>query len=305
MSIDIKLKRYDRIYRPGDLVSGVVVIGSDSQVKHEGIRVDIDGAVNVQLSARSVGLFEAFYSTVKPTELVRQTVDLVPPGRFPEGLTEYPFEFVLRPLSGQTLYETYNGVYITIQYQVRAESVIKAFLTTTLKKTVEIIVEIPNSGLEDGTTAASESAPVDFEITPTSLENLRTALMSGVPKFKIFGKLNSSVCSLTDPITGELVVRECDASIKSIEMQLVRVESVSFAEGFAKEATEIQNLQVAEGNVTRCIVIPLYMVLPRLFTCPTNTSARSFKIEFELNIIILFSDGQMITENFPIRLYRV
>jgi hypothetical protein len=30
----------------------------------------------------------------------------------------------------------------------------------------------------------------------------------------------------------------------------------------------------------------------------------AFKVEFETNIIVLFEDGNMITENFPITLYR-
>ena len=34
-------------------------------------------------------------------------------------------------------------------------------------------------------------------------------------------------------------------------------------------ATEIQNIQVADGDVCRGMEIPLYMVFPRLFTCPT------------------------------------
>ena len=29
-----------------------------------------------------------------------------------------------------------------------------------------------------------------------------------------------------------------------------------------------------------------------------------FKVEFEVNLIVVFSDGYMVTENFPITLYR-
>lgn len=29
-----------------------------------------------------------------------------------------------------------------------------------------------------------------------------------------------------------------------------------------------------------------------------------FKVEFEANIVVLFEDGNMITENFPLVLYR-
>lgn len=41
------------------------------------------------------------------------------------------------------------------------------------------------------------------------------------------------------------------------------------AEGYARDATEIQNIQIADGDVCRSLSVPIYMVFPRLFTCPT------------------------------------
>lgn len=72
---------------------------------------------------------------------------------------------------------------------------------------------------------------------------------------------------------------------------------------FVLAATEIQNLQVAEGDIARNLPIPLHIVFPRLFSCPT-TIAGAFKIEFELNLIVIFASGYMITENFPLSLTR-
>jgi len=45
------------------------------------------------------------------------------------------------------------------------------------------------------------------------------------------------------------------------------------------------------------------MVFPRLFVCPT-VDTLNFKVEFELNLVVLFADGYMVTENFPLHLYR-
>jgi len=44
-------------------------------------------------------------------------------------------------------------------------------------------------------------------------------------------------------------------------------------------ATEIQNIQLGDGNVIRDLTIPIYMVFPRLFTCAT-TIAKTFKVCF-------------------------
>lgn len=77
----------------------------------------------------------------------------------------------------------------------------------------------------------------------------------------------------------------------------------AYPEGSAREATEIQNLQLAEGDVTRNLAIPIYMLFPRLFTCPT-TRSDGFSVEFEVNVIVVFEDHYMVTENFPITLVR-
>ena len=43
-------------------------------------------------------------------------------------------------------------------------------------------------------------------------------------------------------------------------------------------ATEVQNIQLAEGNPCHNFGIPIYMVFPRLFTCAT-TLAKTFKVK--------------------------
>lgn len=83
--------------------------------------------------------------------------------------------------------------------------------------------------------------------------------------------------------------------IKSVDLQLVRVETCGCAEGYARDgeldplvdflsssflfliATEIQNIQIGDGDICRGISIPIYMVFPRLFSCPTLVTS-NFKI---------------------------
>jgi len=124
-----------------------------------------------------------------------------------------------------------------------------------------------------------------------------------IPDFLFEGKLAHTVCNVNKPFSGELTISRCAVDIKSVELQLVRVESCSYMEGEAREATEIQNIQIADGNPVRGLAIPIYMIFPRLFTCATTIS-KQFKVEFEVNLIILFADNHMVTENFPIKLYR-
>jgi hypothetical protein len=62
--------RYNRVYSPGETVAGQVNIVSNGGVSHNGINIKVDGAVQLQLSANAVGVFEAFSSTIKPVVLL-------------------------------------------------------------------------------------------------------------------------------------------------------------------------------------------------------------------------------------------
>ena len=295
-AVDVRLKKASKVYREGELIRGVVVIASKGEISHNGLSLTLEGSVNLQLSAKSVGVFEAFYNSLKPIQLINYTLELVKPGKFPNGTTEVPFEIPLKGKGGKQLYETYHGVFVSVMYSMRCDMK-RSLLNRDIQKVVEFIVECKsNSTTEDG------EKRVDFTVNPESLQNVKNR--TGVPEFLVTGYLDTANCVITKPFTGEVTVSHSSASIRSIELQLVRVETCGCAEGFSRDATEIQNIQIGEGDVCRNIPIPIYMIFPRLFTCPTlNTS--NFKIEFEVNIIVVFQDDHLVTENFPIKLLRL
>lgn len=72
-------------------------------------------------------------------------------------------------------------------------------------------------------------------------------------------------------------IHHTEVAVKSIEIQLVRVETCGCAEGYSRDATEIQNIQIADGNIATKLQIPIYMTFPRLFTCPTLLT-KNFKV---------------------------
>lgn len=123
-------------------MEGVVVVSSKGKMAHNGVKLILEGNVALQLSAKSVGLFEAFYNSVKPIQLLNYSVDLAKPGKFEDGETEIPFEFKLDALtSTQPLYETYHGVFVNIQYMIKVDMP-RPLLAKNLTKTLEFIVEI-------------------------------------------------------------------------------------------------------------------------------------------------------------------
>ena len=295
-TVDVRLKKASKVYREGELIRGVVVVTSKGEISHNGLSLTLEGSVNLQLSAKSVGVFEAFYNSLKPIQLINYTLELVKPGKFPNGTTEVPFEIPLKGKGGKQLYETYHGVFVSVMYSMRCDMK-RSLLNRDIQKVVEFIVECKSSSTsEDG------EKRVEFTVNPESLQNVKNR--TSVPDFRVSGYLDTANCVITKPFTGEVTVSHSSAPIRSIELQLVRVETCGCAEGFSRDATEIQNIQIGEGDVCRNIPIPIYMIFPRLFTCPTlNTS--NFKIEFEVNIIVVFQDDHLVTENFPIKLLRL
>ncbi|XP_055063285.1 vacuolar protein sorting-associated protein 26C [Misgurnus anguillicaudatus] len=295
VSLDVRLKRANKVYHEGEVLSGVVIISSKDALQHQGISLSMEGLVNLQLSSKSVGVFEAFYNSVKPIQLVSTNIEVVKPGKVPAGRTEIPFEFPLQAKGNRVLYETYHGVFVNIQYTLRCD-MRRSLLAKDLSKTCEFMVHcLPQK-------SKVQLNPVDFTITPDTLHNVRER--TALPKFLIRGHLDATSCVITQPLTGELMVESSEVAIKSIELQLVRVETCGCAEGYARDATEIQNIQIAEGDVCHGLSIPIYMVFPRLFTCPTLETT-NFKVEFEVNIVIVLHDDHLITENFPLKLVRV
>ncbi|EDW34706.1 GL12756 [Drosophila persimilis] len=166
------------------MLLGCVQFQCGAETKHEGIILYLEGVVNLQLSSKTVGLFDAFYNSVKPINLLQNNLELSAPGKLSAGRSD-------------------------------------------------------------------------------------------------------------------IMVQHTEAAIKSIDMQLVRVETCGCDEGYSKDATEIQTIQIADGNVLPKLELPIYMVLPRLFTCPTLLT-KNFKIEFELNLVVVFKEDYTVSENFKI-----
>jgi hypothetical protein len=258
-----------------------------------------------------VMLTEGYIQTVVPNTGIavnseaaeKQTIfceeyELAPKGYFNSGVVEFPFKFKVATGSNSrvSMIESYHGVYISVIYHIYV-SCDRGMMKKSLKKDLEFVVEIPQ--------APEEGGGISFNISPSRLMNIDPKILRSIPNFEINGKVHRTHCNINQPFTGEVTVDMSVATIKSLELQLVRVESID-PKGtgeYFREATEIQLLQIGEGNVCRGLVVPMYMVFPRLFSCPTVNQSR-FKIEFEINLLCCFGDGHLVTENLPITIGR-
>jgi len=130
-------------------LSGVVVVQSKSDMSHGGITLTVEGMVNMQLSSKSVGVFEAFYNSIRPVQLLYYTLDVAGPGKLPGGTTELPFEVPLKAKEGQQLYETYKGVFVNIEYSIKVDMQ-RSLLNKSLSKRIEFFIESEVRGRREG-----------------------------------------------------------------------------------------------------------------------------------------------------------
>lgn len=84
---------------------------------------------------------------------------------------------------------------------------------------------------------------------------------------------------------------------------MLRVERAEQPFKTPNEKTEIQLIQICDENVAQNLEIPLYMILPRYYSCP---SVRYLwcTVNFEVNLQIIFKDGYKVLVNLPLKLVR-
>lgn len=72
--------RYNRVYEPGEMISGEIHIHSSGGLSHNGISLKVEGTMAGSLSASAVGLFDAFSSNIKPQVLIQLSKQIQTPG---------------------------------------------------------------------------------------------------------------------------------------------------------------------------------------------------------------------------------
>ncbi|XP_024990663.1 Down syndrome critical region protein 3 homolog isoform X2 [Cynara cardunculus var. scolymus] len=212
----------------------------------------------------------------------KKSIEVQPSGKISAGTTQIPFSMILKNQGEEhKFYETFHGANISIQYLLNVD-VVRGYLHKSLSATVEFIIESDLASLPEKPVSPEM---VFFYITQdTQRHSLLTELKSG--GFKISGRICTQ-CLLSDPLVGELTVEASAVPIYSIDIHLLRIESIMVGEKIATETSIIQTTQIADGDVCRTMSLPIYVVLPRLLTCPT-VFAGPFSIEFKVTILVTF-----------------
>jgi len=305
--VELKLSRADRVYFADEPITGkIFVINRQGEIQHSGIRLHLLGSVQMRLNEKAVGMFEAMLSNIQPISLVNQYCDIAPPGRLPEGRSEIPFSVPVAPNPDGpgVLYETYHGVNINVQYGVSGEVLRPAMRGGALATGLMEFV------IEDATTSRADPKPYQFALNRAS-QNVISNDKNRLANFQVEGRVDTTICPITMPVTGVIQVLNSEHKIASIDLQLVRKEEITVGGKTASDISEVQSIQLADGDICHQMEIPVYMILPRLYTCPSLNTPQ-FAIDFEMNLVVAFQQGHNPTDKnalmaaykFPVKIIR-
>lgn len=288
--INILLDSFNKIYKVNDFITGTIEINSNTNLSFEKITSTIKGEYLFKSSKSSnsqVNSREVFYrKTNKISD--SSTIKANQPNKF-------PFKFQLTSSEDNQLIESYSGVVVSIVYDFIVE-----IENLKVSNSVKIYVISPGQGMNP--ILKEKVIPYQFTITEKSIEKIK--IEGKLPKFRLDGYIDNLNVDIGKELNGWIKLISCEIPVKSIELQFIRNEKATLSRGeVLNEVSEIQNLQIGDGEVLLNNEISLNMVFPRHFCCASIENSM-IKVYFDINIILVLENGYVISENIPLNCWR-
>ena len=269
--VELKLDR--RVYLPGDLVAGAVTVVSTKNKRFDYIKVTLEGKTELEVSARAVGLFDAFYSPPEAIQWISRPQEIARGGTFEIGKNVYSFELALAPTSSRNLVETLKGSSIRTTYVVSV-LVSRGFPSRVLSTECELHVQVPTIPIPN------------LSIPPNQFK---------FPDLLV-GEMQSIV-KLPSTISGHVVILPSKKyTIKYVELELVREESIFWGdEELVQDFYGVQNIQIVDGDLPSGSLVPFFFVVPRLLVSPTCRQGE-FQVMYYMQVIVSVKEIDIILE---------
>ena len=298
MELNLSLDSLNKYYTAGDLIQGSILVINKSRtdLRYE-LYTKVTGFYTFSSRKENPPREKNFPFYKKSVMVTNQGISTL------GGNNQCRFKFPLTTQSCQEkysfLYESYKGAVVNINYEIHAEAKVDGKEFVSNKK--QIFVLVPGQGINPK--FGRKRASYKFTLDPSKIEIVKIE-KTQMPTFNIECFLENINCCIDKPFNGFCNIKDCSIDIKSVELQFLRNETVLNPEfkGLT-ENSEIQNLQIGDGNVIRNLEIPVFMIFPRNFCC-ANLETKDAAISFEMNLIIVLVNGFVIMENFPINLWR-
>ena len=293
MDIQLNLDSFNKTYSIGDLITGNITIKNK---KNES---------KYNLSLILIGRYHLSNKKVQPPirineKFITKEHKIVTNSDLQKGISpNHHFSFPLIPEKDESFYESYRGVILSVYYEINANVQINNNENYESEK-IRIEIFVPGMGIRKD--FGCKLVPYYFNLTPKNIEK-NELKNEKLPDFNIECFINNINCNFNKPFDGYINIHNCNVEIKSVELQFLRHEEADINGVKNNETSEIQNLQIGDGDVNKNVEIPLFMIFPKTFSC-ANCNAPHFQISFEINIMIVLVNGIIITDNFPINIWR-
>lgn len=198
---------YDR-----ESVTGKVIINLNKikKLEHQGIKVEL------------LGLIESYQDKKNVSRFITLAKDLEPPGILTNEITNLTFSFT----NVEKQYETYRGNNMMVRYLVRVTIATKA-KTIVLDQEFAVINPIPRSSLEEN------NDPIKLEV---GIEDWLHLLF----------EVDRSKFHLKDCITGTVIFKKVSIRLKSMELQIIKRETINGANGTVGTDT-VTKFEIMDG----------------------------------------------------------
>eukprot|EP00968_Pinguiococcus_pyrenoidosus_P010845 scaffold870_cov268-Pinguiococcus_pyrenoidosus.AAC.47 len=255
-SLRVRLHRVDRTYKPGEIIEGEILVFAKDGWRHQSFTVGLLGQMTLYAPKEENSVLGFSYSM---RELQRETVLYVEetplpqcPQYFPAGETRVPFSLVIP--DNHKMIETHHGANVNVVHEIRV-TVDRGSFSRVLKSAYEFVVE--NSVLGKQVDLLQDTTEHEFVLrsNPGGSQDGHT--------FRIKGKLHALQADITRPFTGEIIVEESTRPVHSIDIQLNTVETIKSNSESQTGKSVVQVTQIADGDVCRGLVLPIYFIFPR------------------------------------------
>lgn len=293
MDIKLNLESFNKTYSIGDSITGNITIKNKRYESKYDLSLILIGRYHIsnKRAQPPVKINEKF---------ITKEYKIITNGDIQKGISpDQHFSFPLIPEENDHFYESYKGVVLSIYYEINANVKINNIEEFSSEK-LRIEILVPGMGIKKN--FGCKLVPYYFTLTPKNIEDNKLQ-NEKLPDFNIECFINNINCNFNKPFDGYIIIHNCNVEIKSIELQFLRHEEAEISGSKINETTEIQNLQIGDGDVNKNVEIPLFMIFPKTFSC-ASIDTPIFKLSFEINVMIVLVNGIIITDNFPVNIWR-
>ncbi|OAX42216.1 vacuolar protein sorting-associated protein 26 [Rhizopogon vinicolor AM-OR11-026] len=254
------------VYYDGDSVAGQVTIRVRDGTRHEGIKVEF------------VGSIELFYDRGHHHEFLSLSQELAAPGELHQVQT---FDFLFKNVEKQ--FESYQGINVKLRYFIRV-SVARRIADVTKERDIWVH---------------------SYRMPPDSNNSIKMEV-GIEDCLHIEFEYNKSKYHLKDVIVGKIYFLLVRIKIKHMELSIIRRETTGSAPNQYNESETITKFEIMDGAPVRGEAIPIRLFLGGFDLTPTFREVnKKFSTRYYLNLVLIDEENRRYFKQQEITIFRI